>query len=48
MDEAGASPDPDRFPTELGERLITDDLPLGGSDCWMILIVFIDCVLAEC
>src|SRR4051812_29697949 len=30
-DEASASPGPDRFLAELGERLITDGLPLAGG-----------------
>src|ERR1051325_12097424 len=31
VDEAGALPGPDRFLAELGERLITDSLPLAGG-----------------
>src|ERR1044071_8013091 len=31
VDEAGASPSPDRFLAELGERLMIDGLPLAGS-----------------
>jgi len=31
VDEAGASPDPDRFLAELGGRLLADGLPLAGG-----------------
>src|SRR3546814_10812911 len=31
VDEAGASPGPDRFLAELGGRLIADGLPLAGG-----------------
>jgi adenylate cyclase len=31
VDEAAASPGPDRFLAELGGRLLADDLPLGGG-----------------
>src|SRR5689334_23620036 len=31
VDEAGASPSPDQFLAELGERLMTDGLPLVGG-----------------
>src|SRR3954447_19998277 len=31
VDEAGASPGPDRFLADLGERLMTDGLPLAGG-----------------
>src|SRR5580704_17527212 len=31
VDEAGASPGPDRFLAELGGRLLADDLPLAGG-----------------
>src|ERR1700686_3476170 len=31
VDEAGASPGPDRFLAELGGRLLTDGLPLAGG-----------------
>ena len=31
VDEAGASPAPDRFLAELGTRLLADDLPLAGG-----------------
>ncbi|MGH8144654.1 MAG: adenylate/guanylate cyclase domain-containing protein, partial [Steroidobacteraceae bacterium] len=31
VDEAGASPGPDRFLTELGSRLLADGLPLAGG-----------------
>src|SRR5207248_1215683 len=31
VDEAGASPGPDRFLAELGRRLIADGLPLAGG-----------------
>src|SRR5215204_3915666 len=31
VDDAGASPGPDRFLAELGERLMTDGLPLAGG-----------------
>src|SRR5215467_14152175 len=31
VDEAGASPGPDRFLAELGSRLLADGLPLAGG-----------------
>ena len=31
VDEAGASPGPDRFLAELGGRLLADGLPLAGG-----------------
>ncbi len=31
VDEAGASPSPDRFLVELGGRLLADGLPLTGG-----------------
>jgi adenylate cyclase len=31
VDEAAASPSPDRFLAELGARLLADDLPLAGG-----------------
>src|SRR5947207_8420157 len=31
VDEAGASPGPDRFLSELGDRLLADGLPLAGG-----------------
>src|ERR1700739_3986201 len=31
VDEAGASPGPDRFLAELGRRLLADGLPLAGG-----------------
>jgi hypothetical protein len=31
VDEAGASPGPDRFLAELGGRLLADSLPLAGG-----------------
>src|SRR5246127_160196 len=31
VDEAGASPGPDRFLAELGGRLVSDGLPLAGG-----------------
>ena len=31
VDEAGASPGPDRFLAELGGRLLADGLPLAGA-----------------
>ena len=31
VDEAGASPDPDRFLAELGGRLLADGLPFAGG-----------------